>query len=134
MAEHVITRDAPTHRTWDVDHEPVVRIQPGDVVTAETADFAGGQITRDSTAADLPNLDFNLIYPLAGPIYVEGAEPGDAVAIEFLDFELPEWRVHRALHQVLRPDRRRRDGLRARRAHPHRAVLWNHRGARRRHA
>jgi acetamidase/formamidase len=91
MAEHVITRDAPTHRTWDVDTEPVVRIQPGDIVTAETDDFAGGQVTRDSTAADLPNLDFNLIYPLAGPIHVEGTAPGDAVAIEFLDFELPEW-------------------------------------------
>ncbi len=54
VAEHVITRDAPTHRRWDVDTEPVVRIQPGDIVTAETDDFAGGQITRDSTAADLP--------------------------------------------------------------------------------
>ena len=91
MAEHLITRDAPTHRRWEVDQEPVVRIQPGDVVTAETDDFAGGQITRDSTAADLPKLDFELIYPLAGPIHVEGAEPGDAVAIEFLEFELPEW-------------------------------------------
>jgi acetamidase/formamidase len=91
MADHVITRDAPTHRTWDVDTEPVVRIRPGDTVTAETDDFAGGQITRESSAADLPNLDFDLIYPLAGPIHVEGAEPGDAVAIEFVDFELPEW-------------------------------------------
>ena len=46
----------------DVDIEPVVRIQPGDTVTAETDDFAGGQITRDATAADLPKLDFDLIY------------------------------------------------------------------------
>ena len=61
------------------------------MVTAETDDFAAGQITRDSVAADLPGLDFDLIYPLAGPIYVEGAEPGDALAVEFLEFELPEW-------------------------------------------
>ncbi len=78
MAEHLITRDAPTHRRWDVDIEPVVRIRSGDTVTAETDDFAGGQVTRDSTAADLPDLDFGMIYPLAGPIHVEGAEPGDA--------------------------------------------------------
>ena len=90
MAEHLITRDAPTHRRWEIDQEPVVRIQPGDTVTAETDDFAGGQITRDSTVVDLSKLDFELIYPLAGPIYVEGAEPGDAVAIEFLEFELSE--------------------------------------------
>ena len=25
MAEHLITRDAPTHRSWDVDNEPVLR-------------------------------------------------------------------------------------------------------------
>jgi acetamidase/formamidase len=91
MAEHVITRDAPTHRSWDVDNEPVVRIAPGDVVSAETDDFAAGQITQASVAADLPGLDFDRIYPLAGPIHVDGAEPGDALAVEFLEFELPEW-------------------------------------------
>jgi acetamidase/formamidase len=69
----------------------VLVVQPGDVVTAETDDFAGGQITRSSTAADLPTLDFDRIYPLAGPVYVEGAEVGDTLAIEILDFELPAW-------------------------------------------
>src|SRR6185312_4764683 len=63
MAEHLITRDAPTHRRWEVDQEPVVRIQPGDVVTAETDDFAGGQITRDSTAAELPEWGWACIIP-----------------------------------------------------------------------
>ncbi len=91
MTEHRISRDAPTHRRWDVDLEPVLRVAPGDVVTAETDDFAGGQITRDSTAADLPGLDFDRIYPLAGPIAVVGAEPGDTLAVEILDFELPDW-------------------------------------------
>jgi acetamidase/formamidase len=91
LTEHRISRDVPTHRRWDVDIEPVLRVAPGDVVTAETEDFAGGQIVRDSTAADLPGLDFDRIYPLAGPIAVEGAEPGDTLAIEVLDFELPDW-------------------------------------------
>jgi acetamidase/formamidase len=91
LTEHRISRDVPTHRRWDVDIEPVLRVAPGDVVTAETEDFAGGQIVRDSTAADLPGLDFDRIYPLAGPIAIEGAEPGDTLAIEILDFELPDW-------------------------------------------
>ena len=51
---------------------------------AETDDFAAGQITRDSPASRLMELDFDLIYPLAGPIHVAGAEPGDALAIEVL--------------------------------------------------
>ena len=91
MAEHLIRRDAPTHRRWDVDIEPVLHAEPGDVVIVETDDFAGGQIGRESTAADLPALDFDTIYPLAGPIHVAGAEPGDVLAVEFLDFELPDW-------------------------------------------
>jgi acetamidase/formamidase len=91
VADHVISRGAPTHRSWDVGIEPVLRVRPGDVVTAETDDFAEGQITRESVAADLPGLDFDRIYPLAGPIHVEGAEPGDALAVEFLEFDLPEW-------------------------------------------
>src|SRR3712207_4755562 len=91
MAEHVITRGEPTHRTWDETLPPVVEVEAGDVVVVETDDFAGGQITRDSTAEDLLTLDFQAIYPLAGPIAVRGARPGDALTVELLDFELPEW-------------------------------------------
>lgn len=91
MREHRIGREATTHRLWDVRIEPVLSIEPGDVVVAETDDFAGGQITRDSAPDDLLHLDFDRIYPLAGPIHVAGAEPGDALAVEILGFDLPEW-------------------------------------------
>jgi acetamidase/formamidase len=91
LAEHVITRDEPTHRRWDATLAPVLEVDPGDVVVVETDDFAGGQIVRDSTAADLLQLDFDAIYPLAGPIAVRGARPGDALAVEIVGFELPEW-------------------------------------------
>ena len=73
MAEHVITRAEPTHRRWDATLAPVLEVEPGDVVVVGTDDFAGGQIVRDSTAADLLRLDFDAIYPLAGPIAVHGA-------------------------------------------------------------
>jgi acetamidase/formamidase len=91
MAEHRIGRDVRTHRRWDVDVEPVLRVQPGDTVRAETDDFAGGQITRASGPGAAATLDFEQIYPLAGPVYVDGAEPGDALAVEILGFELPSW-------------------------------------------
>src|SRR3954453_21442685 len=91
MAEHVIPRAHPTHRSWAETLAPVLEVDPGDVVVAETDDFAGGQIVRDSAAADLLDLDFDQIYPLAGPIAVRGARPGDALAVEILGFELPEW-------------------------------------------
>ena len=91
MADHVITRDHPTHRQWDETLEPVLVVDAGDVVTVQTDDFAGGQIARDSSPQDLLALDFDAIYPLAGPIAVRGARPGDALAVEILGFELPEW-------------------------------------------
>ena len=69
----------------------MVFAEPGDLVVAETDDFAAGQIQRDSPASALLDVDFDLIYPLAGPIHVAGAEPGDALAIEIVGFELPEW-------------------------------------------
>ena len=127
------------------DIEPVVRIAPGDAVTAETDDFAGGQITQASTAADLPGLDFDLIYPLAGPIHVEGAEPGDALAVEFLEFELPEWgwaciipglgllppgEFDRAAPEALRPHQPAHHGVRAGRDAADRAVLRHDRACR----
>jgi acetamidase/formamidase len=91
MAEHLITREDPTHTSWDETLAPVLEIDPGDVVVVETDDFAGGQIGRGSTSADLLELDFDAIYPLAGPIAVRGARPGDALAVEILGFDLPEW-------------------------------------------
>jgi acetamidase/formamidase len=91
MTAHRIGRDVQTHRRWDVDLEPVLRVQPGDTVTAETDDFAGGQISRGSSADELLALDLDAIYPLAGPVAIEGAEPGDTISIEILDFEVPDW-------------------------------------------
>jgi acetamidase/formamidase len=40
MAEQLIGRDAPTHRRWDVDVEPVLHVDPGDVIVVPTDDFA----------------------------------------------------------------------------------------------
>jgi hypothetical protein len=56
----------PTHKRWDVDIEPVLTVRPGDTIAVETDDFAGGQVSRDSTHDDLLALDFNEIYPLRG--------------------------------------------------------------------
>ncbi|MFA5552445.1 MAG: acetamidase/formamidase family protein, partial [Trueperaceae bacterium] len=51
----------------------------------------GGQLNENSTAADVANIDFGKVNPVNGPIYIEGAEPGDAVEIEILDFDESGW-------------------------------------------
>jgi acetamidase/formamidase len=63
--------------------KPVLRISPGDIVAAETRDAFGGAI---KTTADLPSkvLNFPYVNPQNGPIYVEGAEKGDVLAVHIL--------------------------------------------------
>jgi len=88
------TRYVPTdksHFTWDVKHEPVMRVDSGDTVVVNTRDVSDNQIVPTSTAAVLSSLNWKRVYPLAGPIYVNGAQPGDTLAIEILDIHTQGW-------------------------------------------
>lgn len=60
---------------------PVNFVRSGDSMCFECADASGGQIDATATAQTLAALDFERINPLNGPVYVEGAEPGDALKI-----------------------------------------------------
>lgn len=79
------------HRTWDVRHEPGMVIDSGDVVVVHTRDVSDNQITPTSTSAALPTQNRARSYPLAGPLYVNGAAPGDALAVEILDIHTRGW-------------------------------------------
>jgi len=79
------------HYTWDVRHEPALVIESGDSVVVHTREVSDGQITRTSTADVLATLDWKRLYPLAGPIYVNGAEAGDVLAVEVLDIHTEGW-------------------------------------------
>lgn len=79
------------HTVWDSSIEPVLRIAPGDTVEIEVANSSGGQLDRDSTAADLLSLDFSRVNPVTGPIAVDTAEPGDSLVIEVLDIAVRDW-------------------------------------------
>jgi acetamidase/formamidase len=79
------------HFTWDVDNEPVLTIESGDSVVYETRDVSDNQITPESTADLIPELDWDRVYPLSGPILIEGAAPGDTLAIDVLAMETRGW-------------------------------------------
>ncbi len=79
------------HFTWDVRHEPVMAIDSGDVVVVRTRDVSDNQITPASTASTLATLDWQRVYPLSGPIYMNGARPGDTLAIKILDIHTEGW-------------------------------------------
>jgi len=60
-------------------------------VHCETAEVTNNQLTPGCPASALGQLDFSQLYPLAGPIYVRGAEPGDILAVDILRLEPLTW-------------------------------------------
>jgi amidase len=68
---------------FEPELEPVLEVDPGDVVTLETNDCFTGQI---QSAADLvTEIDFARVNGATGPIAVRGAEPGDSLVVELLE-------------------------------------------------
>ena len=74
------------HLGWNNTFQPVIRIASGDTVAIETNESSDGQIDRNTKAEDLTKLDFGRANVLSGPIWVEGAEPGDALKVTVLNF------------------------------------------------
>ena len=79
------------HFTWDAGNAPVLTVESGDTVVVHTRDVSDDQIGPDSTVEVIAGLDWDRVYPLAGPIAVEGAEPGDTLAVEVLDLHTQGW-------------------------------------------
>ena len=79
------------HFTWDAGNDPVIEISSGDTVVVETRDVSDNQIVPGSTKDVIAGLDWDRVYPLAGPIGVRGAEPGDTLAVEILDIHTRGW-------------------------------------------
>ncbi len=79
------------HLGWDNSIEPVQTVGPGDIVEFEVVDASGGQLDADSTVADVDALDFAKVNPVTGPVYIDGAEPGDAIKVTFLEFAPSGW-------------------------------------------
>lgn len=84
-AGHTIHGDRH-HVGWDNAIAPVLTVAPGTTIGFECLDASGGQLTRDSTVADVGRLDFGRINPVTGPVAIDGAQPGDAVKISIESF------------------------------------------------
>ncbi len=83
--------DDVVHYQWDHSLPPALEIDPDDTVVFTFRDVTDNQITPNSTAADIANLDWDRIYPLAGPVFVKGAQPGDTLEVEILDLHPLGW-------------------------------------------
>jgi acetamidase/formamidase len=79
------------HPHWNRCVPPALSVAPGESFTLISPDASNGLLTRNSTAADIAKIDFRRLDPLCGPIYVEGAKPGDALMLEVTALELGSW-------------------------------------------
>ena len=110
-ADHFVP-STPENVAWGwfpIDREPVLRIQPGETVRINTLTHAGATQSEEPvaylTGLGLPRdeilqdvLDFwasregrpregRSGHVITGPVYVEGAEPGDVLEVEILSIE-----------------------------------------------
>ena len=87
---HTIHREH-IHHGWNNAVAPRLKIAPGQTVQFEVVDASSGQLTHTSTAPDLEKLDLARVNPVTGPVYIDGAKPGDALKITVLSFRPSGW-------------------------------------------
>jgi len=76
---------ASGHNRWHPDIPPILRVDPGDSIELQTRDAFDGQIGPSSSAEDVARGDLSVVHPLTGPVYVNGAEPGDLLEVQIGD-------------------------------------------------
>jgi acetamidase/formamidase len=79
------------HLSWDNARAPAMTIAPGDIVEFEEIDATCKQLTPQSTVEDIRTLDFDRVNPIAGPVWIDGAEPGDALKVTIQGFQPSGW-------------------------------------------
>jgi Predicted acetamidase/formamidase len=69
-------------------NQPVLRVEDGATVLFETCDCFENQIKSAST--EIEALDWNRINPATGPVFVEGAQPGDILKVKIDKIEIAD--------------------------------------------
>lgn len=67
--------------------EAQAQVKPGTLISTSTLDCFAGKLTKDGQGTPSEQLDFRYLNPQTGPFYVEGAEPGDTLAVHFVSIE-----------------------------------------------
>ena len=84
---NVVTSDHSIPK-FSAQREPILRVQPGEVVKIESPNLAEQLFAAGD---DWVDTDRETILQVTGPVFIEGVEPGDGVAVEILDIEMLDW-------------------------------------------
>jgi acetamidase/formamidase len=90
MPEHHLSAET-THSRWNRHLPARLHIAPGDTVHLDCVDSSGSQVHPAMTLRNFLNIDRGRIHALTGPIFVEGAEPGDVLQIDILEVAHKGW-------------------------------------------
>jgi acetamidase/formamidase len=90
MAEHTLSAE-PTHSQWNRALLPRISIAPGDTVHMGCLDSSGSQVRPGMTVPEFLQIDRGRIHALTGPIFVNGAEPGDVLRVDVLNVAHKGW-------------------------------------------
>jgi amidase len=82
----VITKEHVVYH-FDTHMEPKWRVQPGEALEVRCPDGVNGRIKNET---DKLIVDPDRINDAVGPIFVEGAEPGDRLVFEIEDIQVPQ--------------------------------------------
>ena len=77
---------AQSHFGWDNSLVPAETVAPGSTIRFCCLDSSAGQLGPQSTLSDVAGLDFARVNPVNGPIFVDGAMPGDVLKVTIGDF------------------------------------------------
>jgi acetamidase/formamidase len=90
VPEHALSA-RPTHSRWNRALPPRLVIESGDTVHFECLDSSGAQVHPGMTVAQFLAIDRGLIHALTGPVYIEGAAPGDVLQVDVLKIAHKGW-------------------------------------------
>jgi acetamidase/formamidase len=90
MTEHALSAE-PTHSVWDRSLPPRLHVEPGDEVAFECVDASGGQVYPGMSTEEFVRIDRTRIHALTGPVWIEGAEPGDVLEVNVLATRHAGW-------------------------------------------
>jgi acetamidase/formamidase len=85
QASHTI-HSRQHHFGWDNSFAPVHAARPGETICFQCLDAGCGHYHHASTAADIATMPSGKVNPVTGPVYVEGAEPGDTLKVTIRSF------------------------------------------------
>ena len=76
---HKISKDTVVY-TMSAKNAPVLHANPGEAILFETLDALAGQVKSED--GGISGLDWSRVNPATGPVYVNGAEPGDTLSVK----------------------------------------------------